>query len=530
MTQAVASGASTPAGDAEVRAAMMLGRARWAASAFARFDGERVRAITRHTAEVAFAGAQRYAEWAVRETGFGVVEHKRIKNELCSRGLVDYYESWGLADVRIDHPRDLVELPRPAGVVFALTPSTNPVSTVYFKVLCALMARCAIVISPHPAAKECCADAATSLAAAATEAGAPDGVVQVIDDPSLQLIDAFMGDPRTDVILATGGTAVVRAAYSSSNPAIGVGPGNAPVLVDATADLRAAAKAIIESKTFDNSLLCTSESVLVAEEAIFEPLLFELQRAGAHVCDPEEVERVRRLLFPSHPEGQLDPSVIGQSAKWIAERAGVSVARGTTVLITPIEFAGVDEPLSTEKLCPVLGLLRARDRDDAIAGACAVLRHTGAGHSAAIHSQDPQTVLDYAASVQVLRVAVNVPCSTGAAGFGTNLAPSMTIGTGYFGRSSIGENIGPQHLVNWTRIAYGEDAAGASGAFEGLRIGGRSAWSAAPIGSGSAGGVTAPGAGGAGAGIPQDVRQVIKALVMEELAALGRRNGAVGRG
>jgi acyl-CoA reductase-like NAD-dependent aldehyde dehydrogenase len=192
----------------------------------------------------------------------------------------------------------MVELPRPAGVVLALTPSTNPVSTVYFKILLALLTRNAIVISPHPFAKECCSDAARLLGDAAVAAGAPDGVVQVVEEPSIPLIDALMTDDRTDVILATGGVAVVRAAYSSGNPAIGVGPGNVPVLVDATANLKRAAEKLVSSKAFDNSLLCTNESVLIVEESVADRFLREMERQGAYVLKDEERDRVRETLFP----------------------------------------------------------------------------------------------------------------------------------------------------------------------------------------------------------------------------------------
>ncbi|HEX5260032.1 MAG TPA: aldehyde dehydrogenase family protein, partial [Gaiellales bacterium] len=224
------------------RARMMLQRAHWAATAFAGYDPQRTRRIVEATAEAAYQNAERYAEWAVRETGMGVVEHKRIKNEACSRGVVEWYAGHDYVSARIDADARIVELPRPAGVVLALTPSTNPIATVFFKVLLALMTRNAVVVSPHPMAREVSAEAARTLAQAAVAAGAPDGCIQVVEEPTIPLIEALMSDPTTDVILATGGTAVVRAAYRSGNPAIGVGPGNVPVLVDHTADLAAAAR------------------------------------------------------------------------------------------------------------------------------------------------------------------------------------------------------------------------------------------------------------------------------------------------
>jgi acetaldehyde dehydrogenase / alcohol dehydrogenase len=438
------------------RARQMLERAQWAARAFATYDSASVLRIVEAVAGAAEANAQHYAEWAVRETGFGVVEHKVVKNRLCSRGILDAYRDHDYVSPRIDVEAKMVEVPRPAGVVLALTPSTNPVSTVYFKVLLSLLTRNAIVVSPHPLAEQCCSDAARMLGAAAVAAGAPDGVVQVVESPSIPLIDALMTDERTDVILATGGVAVVRAAYSSGNPAIGVGPGNVPVLVDATADLKRAAEKLVTSKAFDNSVLCTNESVLIVEEAVADRLLREMGRQGAHLLGVDERDRVRDTLFP---DGRFDTSMIGKDAAVIAAKAGVRVPGRTRILLAPFDRAVNEEPLAHEKLCPVLGVIRVPNARRGIRTAVALLRIGGAGHSAVIHSNDPATVMDYAAAVRVLRVAVNEGGSTGSAGFGTHLAPSMTIGTGFVGRSSLGENLEPKHLVNMTRIAYSVDPA-----------------------------------------------------------------------
>lgn len=446
------------------RARQMLERARWASRSFATYDQASVRRIVEAVTSAAEQNAQHYAEWAVRETGFGVVEHKAVKNRLCSRGVLDAYRDQDLVTPRVDPDRKMVEVPRPAGVVLALTPSTNPVSTLYFKILLALMTRNAVVLSPHPFAKECCADAARTLGDAAVAAGAPDGVVQVVEEPSIPLIDALMTDERTDVILATGGVPVVRAAYSSGNPAIGVGPGNVPVLVDATADLRRAAEKLVTSKAFDNSVLCTNESVLIVEEQAADRFLREMARQGAHVLDPQERDRVRETIFPG---GRFDTSYVGRDAAFIADAAGVRVPGRTRILVAPFDLAVDEEPLAHEKLCPVLGVVRAPSPRACIRTAVAVLRIGGAGHSAVIHSNDPATVMDYAAAVQVLRVTVNEGGSTGSAGFGTHLAPSMTIGTGFVGRSSLGENLQPKHLVNVTRVAYSTDPSEVLPTYEG---------------------------------------------------------------
>jgi acyl-CoA reductase-like NAD-dependent aldehyde dehydrogenase len=447
------------------QADLMLEAAGWAASAFALFDRAKVDAIVQAAAEAGYAAAGRLAEAAVKETGFGVAAHKKIKNEITTRGLYELYRNEDFCSKRIIAEKKIVELPRPAGVVFALTPSTNPVCTVFFKILLALMTRNAIVISPHPKAKLCSAEAARIMAAAAEKAGAPAGAVQVIDQPALPLIEHVMKSPKINVILATGGTPMVRAAYGSGNPAIGVGPGNAPALVDASADIDAAARRIVESKSFDNSILCTNESVVVAEEAIADRLLSAFGKNGAYVAKLDEVAILRDLLFG---KGGFNIDVIGKSAAEIGQKAGIRVPANARIIVAEIDRIGVDEPLSKEKLCPVLGFVRAPHAEGAITLARALIRLSGAGHSAAIHSSTPATILKFSAAVKALRVAVNAPCSQGAAGFATHLAPTFTIGTGFFGRSSVGENIEPRHLINWTRIAYNSDPSEAFGDFSGL--------------------------------------------------------------
>jgi acetaldehyde dehydrogenase / alcohol dehydrogenase len=442
-----------PAGVPRGRA--MVERAEWAARAFASYDAATVQRIVDAAAAAGAARAEELAAHAVQETGFGVVEHKVLKNRACSTGIASAYRVADFVEPVVDAERKIVAVPRPAGVILALTPSTNPVATVYFKILLALMTRNAIVISPHPFAKGVCVEAARTMAEAAVAAGAPDGCVQVVEEPSIPLVNALMTDPRTDVIVATGGTPMVRAAYRSGNPAIGVGPGNVPVLVDATADLAAAATAIVDSKAFDNSILCTNESVLIVEERVADRLVDHMQRAGAHLLSDADRDKVRSLIFP---DDHLDTRWIGKDAAEIARAAGVRVQPRTRVLLAPFDLVVPEEMLAHEKLLPVLGLVRVPTAGRGIDAARAVLRITGEGHSAAIHSTDARTIMEYSAAVRVLRVSVNVGNSLGSSGLSTGLAPSMTIGTGFFGRSSVGENLEPKHLVNWTRIAYNSDA------------------------------------------------------------------------
>ncbi len=511
----------TPAARAG-QAEMMLERARWAAAVFERYDREAVMAIVDAVAARAHEHSARFAEAVVAETGFGVAAHKKIKNELTAKPLVDFYREQDFVNPRIDEARRIVELPRPAGVVFALTPSTNPIATLHFKVLMALMTRNAIVLSPHPAARLASVEAARGLAEAACAAGAPEAAIQIIENPSIPVVEAFMTSPRTSVILATGGTAMVRAAYSSSNPAIGVGPGNAPVYVDASADIARAARRIVESKSFDNSVLCTNESVLIATPEVENPLRIALKSAGAHLCDAEDAARLRRFLF--HPRG-FNVEAIGRDAAWIAKECGVRAPASAKILVAPIEQIGVDEPLAREKLCPVLAFHVARTREQAMGQARAVLRLTGAGHSAAIHARDERAVMRFAGMVEAYRVVVNAPCSQGAAGFATHLAPTFTIGTGFFGRSSIGENVGPQHLVHWTRIAYGSDPDEAFGDYAGLGLDLRGPLPAAPADGvpGESRARPAPAAPGGGAGLDGAAREELRRLIAEELRDLLRK-------
>ena len=397
----------------------MLARAHWAASAFASYDLPAVLRIAEAVATAAHAESRRFAEWAVKETGFGVAEHKVIKNEACSLGLFERYAGEDLVSPRIDPDAKIVALPRPAGVVLALIPSTNPVASVFFKVILSMLTRNAVVVSPHPMAKGCCVEAADLLAEAAIAAGAPDGVIQVVREPTVRLVETLMSDPVTDVIVATGGTAMVRAAYRSGNPALGVGPGNVPVLVDATADIAAAARRIADSKAFDNSVLCTNESVLIVQDSVRDALLTQLQRQRAVLLDETGRDKLRAYLFP---DGLLNGDAIGKDASWIASQAGIRVPPRTRLLLAPVDLVVPEEPFCREKLCPVLGVATVPTAAAGIEAARAVVRIGGAGHSAAIHSEDPATIMNYGARVPVLRVAVNVGNSTGSSGLETSLA------------------------------------------------------------------------------------------------------------
>ena len=452
--------------DPVARARMMLQAGEWASDRFRTYDRDTVQAIVIAVARAGYEHAAPFARATVEETGFGVIEDKTTKNRIASLGIAEHYAEADFVTPLVDTPRRTVQIPKPAGVIFALIPSTNPISTLYFKVLLALMTRNTIVISPHPSARQVCIGACAILRTAALEAGAPPGTIQIVDEPSIPLIEALMEDSHTNVILATGGTGVVRAAYRSGTPAIGVGPGNAPVVIERTADVTAAANDLVDSKAFDNSLLCSAESVLILDAEIADRATKELTRAGAHMCTPDETDRLRSYLFP---DGHLNLEAVGQTAAVVARNVGIRTSPRTRTLVAPIALVIPEEPLASEKMCPVLGLNIQPDPGAAIRAARAVLRVAGAGHSAAIHSSDPDVVMAFAQAVDVLRVVVNAPNSTGVAGFDTNLAPTMTVGTGFTGRSSLGENLEPRHLVNWSTVAYSKKEAAVFPDYETLR-------------------------------------------------------------
>ena len=354
------------------------------------------------------------------ETGFGVVEHKALKNVACSTGIVEAYRDHDYVSARFDPTVKILEIPRPAGVVLALTPSTNPVATVFFKALLCLMTRSVVIVSPHPMAKGVCADAARTLADAAVEAGAPDGVIQVVDEPSVPLINALMTDDRTDVIVATGGTAVVRSAYSSGTPAIGVGPGNVPVLVDQSADLALAAKRIVDSQELRQLGAVHQRVGPDLRGGRRASLLRGTCNGKALLLADDERDRVRDVLFPN---GSFDLRFVGKDAAFIAGEAGIRVAGDTRSCSLPSTWS------SPRSRWPREALPGPRPRD----GAEREPRHRGrqvrAPHHRARplggHPQlEPGTIMDYSAAVRVLRVVVNVGNSLGSSGIETNLAPT----------------------------------------------------------------------------------------------------------
>jgi len=432
----------------------LLDNAQAAAREFRHYSEAQVKRIVDAVADSTVETAEFYSEWAVRETGKGRIADKTVKKILTA----EQFKAENVADYvryRVDADNKLVCFPKPAGVVMTLIPVTNPVSTVVFKALSAIITRNAVVLSPHPGAKDCSTHAADHFIRIAEAAGAPKNIIQIVREPSVPLVNQIMGDDRTDVILATGGPAMVRAAYSSSNPALGVGPGNVPAYVDRTANVPKAAERIVKSLGFDNGMPCTTESVAIADRPIAAQLLEEMRRAGAYmITDPGERDKLRAFMYP---EGKFDPEVIGKDASWIAAQAGFQVPEETLILGVPIDHVGQDEPFSKEKLCPVIGFIEADGGEAGTQIALDMLNLMGAGHSAVIHANNPELVASWGAALPVCRISVNTQGVLGSSGYTTSLVSSAVIGTGFFGRSSVDVNVGPEQLLQWTRVAYNKD-------------------------------------------------------------------------
>ncbi|MCY4395844.1 MAG: aldehyde dehydrogenase family protein [Rhodospirillaceae bacterium] len=437
----------------------LLRRARAAAEAFRQVSPAAAMKIAGKVAEAAAGRARRYAEWAVEETGFGRVEDKIDKNLSGSIRVYEEYRDRPVGGIRQDRERNIVEIGRPAGVIVGLSNSTSPVGTVYFKAMLALMSRNAIVFSPHPAALACTGDAARFLEESARRAGAPKDAIQILAEPSLEATNALMRSDETDLVIATGGGPMVRAAYSSGNPALGVGPGNTPVYVDRTADLAFAAEKIVEGKQYDYGTPCSAPSVVLADKPVGRELRGLFEREGAYFCSDEELATLEAAAFPG---GRLNPAIIGQPAGRVAQIAGLSLPPETRAIVGLLKDAAQDAaqdagsvpPMAREKLSVLLGAAVVDGVEGAIGIARCMLRSAGSGHTAAIFTGDPEQAVLFGAALDYYRIVVNGDPTNGAVGRGTGLPVTFTIGTGFAGKSSIDHNLGPEDLIDWKRVAF----------------------------------------------------------------------------
>jgi acetaldehyde dehydrogenase (acetylating) len=346
----------------------------------------------------------------------------------------------------------IVEIAEPVGVVAAILPTTNPTSTAIYKILIALKAGNAVVLSPHPRARRCTCATIDVLERAALAAGAPQGLIQCIQTATMEATQALMRHKRTSVILATGGSAMVKAAYSSGKPAYGVGPGNVPVLVDESADVSDAITKVVAGKSFDFGTLCSSEQTVVAVAALREKILTELKARKAYLCDAAQGESLAKLLLDEHL--RVKPECVGQCPVKIARMAGFAVPSDTSILVVEIAGIGKQHPLSAEKLSPVLSLYFVKDHAAALDACEAVLRLGGLGHTCVIHSADKARILEYGRRMPAFRVLVNTSSPLGSTGITTNVSPAMTLGCGALAGNATSDNVGPQHLFNIKRVAW----------------------------------------------------------------------------
>jgi acetaldehyde dehydrogenase (acetylating) len=431
----------------------LAARAKKAWLELAEFNQDTIDAIVGAMAAAATSQAEAFARLAVEETGYGVVEDKIQKNLFSSQKVYGFIQPMKTVGVIARHEdRRLVEIAEPFGVVAAIVPSTNPTSTAIYKILIAIKARCAIVISPHPSAVRCITRVAEVMEEAARRTGAPAGAINWMTTVTLEGTQELMKHRDVAVILATGGMGLVRAAYSAGKPAYGVGPGNAPAFVERTANIAKAVHDIITGKTFDNGVLCSSENSVVVDAAVAEDVKREFLNQGGYFMSTAEMAAVAKELVT--PQRLPNPALVGKSAVQIAERCGLKAPTDTRVLLAPLDGVGRDYPLSIEKLCPVLSYYVVTDWREGCERCKQILRYGGMGHTMSIHSQNEQVILEFGLHKPAFRIVVNSPTTHGSVGLSTGLDPAMTLGCGGFGGNITSDNISPRHLLNIKRLAY----------------------------------------------------------------------------
>ena len=454
-------------------------RAKQAQQELAESSQERVDAVVDAMAAAISAQAEAVARLAVEETGYGVVADKIQKNLFAAEKVYRFIRPMRTVGVlqRIED-RKVVEIAEPFGVVAAVVPSTNPTSTAIYKILIAIKARCAIVLSPHPAAVRCITRCAELMYEAARGAGAPEGCISWMTTVTLEGTQELMKHREVAVILATGGMGLVRAAYSAGKPAYGVGPGNAPAYIESSADVKKAVGDIILGKTFDNGVLCSAENSVVVDEAIAEEVKREFVRQGGYFLSAAEIDAVGQVLVS--PQRLPQPALVGKPATFIAEKAGLHVPRETRVLLASLAGVGRDYPLSIEKLCPVLAFYVVRDWREGCERCKQILQYGGMGHTMSIHSRNDSIILEFGLRKPAFRICVNTPTTHGSIGLTTGLDPAMTLGCGGYGGNITSDNITPRHLLNIKRLAYELTPAQARPSAERADLAGRPAAPALP--------------------------------------------------
>ncbi len=417
----------------------------------AEFDQEKIDSICSAMSKAALAESVRLGKLAQRETGFGKAEDKAEKNRFASEKVWHYFKDLKTVGV-VNDKGNVVEVASPRGVVAGIIPSTNPTSTAIFKIIISIKSRNTIVISPHPSAEDCINEAIRIMRDAGEKAGLPKDAIQCLKSATIEGTETLMKHKKTSVILATGGLGLVRAAYSSGKPAFGVGPGNVPVFIEKSANVKKAVADILTGTCFDNGTICASEQAVVCESGVESEVREEFVKQGAVFLGNEDATRVGDILLT--PQRTLNSKIVGQSAEFIANLAGVSVAAGTRCLIADCQGVGRDYPWSVEKLSPTLAFFVVQDVSSGAALCQDILKFGGMGHTAGMHTQNREAAVGYGKKMPASRIVINSPTTHGAIGFSTDLAPSMTLGCGSWGGNVTSDNVSPIHLMDIKRIAF----------------------------------------------------------------------------
>lgn len=434
----------------------LVERAKQAQQELAQMSQAQVDRIVRAIADAGVRNAKRLAQMAHEDTGFGIVEDKVIKNIFASRGVYEHIKDMKtVGEVARDDAKGLRTIAVPVGVVAGLLPSTNPTSTALYKAEISIKAGNAIVFSPHPAALRCISETVKVIRQAINEAGGNENLVSCITIPTMEATDNLMRHRDIAMILATGGSAMVRAAYSSGTPAIGVGPGNGPAYIDRSCDLKLAVKRILDSKTFDNGTICASEQSIICDEDMVDAIRAEMEAQGAYFLDEAESAQLGRFILRAN--GTMNPEIVGRSVETIAKLAGLTrVPANARVLVAPETGVGRKHPYSNEKLAPILAFYTGKDYKDVCDKVCEILHYEGAGHTFSMHANNDELVDYFAKRVPASRIIVNTASALGGIGGTTNLQPALTLGCGAVGGSATSENVGPMNLLNMRYVAYGQ--------------------------------------------------------------------------
>ena len=428
-------------------------QAKVAADQLRRMSQSQLDKITEAIAQAFRQAATELAEMAVRETGFGNTADKTIKNRFASQQVLEAIRNMKTVGIlQEDREKKLWEIGVPVGVIAAIVPSTNPTSTICYKALIALKSGNAILFSPHPKALKCSIKAAAIVADAAEKAGAPKGCIGCLTSGAMAGTQELMAAPQVDLILATGGPGMVKAAYSSGKPAIGVGAGNGPAFIHKSANVKQALECILRSKTFDFGTVCASEQSIIVERSMEKAVRDTGKQLGFYFMTTEEAGKLADLLFK--PNGTLNPDIVGKPAQHLAKMAGFSIPADAKILVADAKEVGMQHPYSMEKLCPVLAFFVEADQENVLHKSLQILHHEGKGHTFSIHAQDEQVIRQFALEMPVSRFLVNTPAALGGIGSSTGLFPALTLGCGAVGGSSSSNNISPMDLINIRRVAW----------------------------------------------------------------------------